>query len=41
MKLKIILTIDHFDGKYAILESQDKTLLIYNFSRHSLTLNIK
>ena len=29
MKLNIILTIDHLDGKYTILESQDKTLLTY------------
>jgi len=34
--MTIKLTIDRFEGKYAILESQDKTPLIFNFPRHLL-----
>lgn len=34
--LNIILVIDRFEGKYAILESQEKNPLIFNFPRHLL-----
>jgi len=34
--LNIILVIDRFEDKYAILESQDKTSLIIDFPRHLL-----
>ena len=34
--MNIILVIDRFEGKYAILESQEKHPLIFNFPRHLL-----
>ena len=39
--MNIILVIDRFEGKYAILETQDKTSLIFNFPRHLLPLDAK
>ena len=41
MQLNVILVIDRFEGKYAILESQDKTSLIFNFPRHLLPPEVK
>ena len=37
----IKLAIDRFEGKYAILESQGKTPLIFNFPRHLLPSDAK
>lgn len=37
----IQLTIDRFEGKYAILESQEKTPLIFNFPRSLLPKGAK
>ena len=37
----IKLIIDRFEGKYAILETQDKTPLIFNFPRHLLPQEAK
>jgi len=37
----IKLIIDRFEGKYAILESQDKNPLIFNFPRHLLPKEAK
>ena len=39
--MNIILVIDRFEGKYAILETQDKTSLIFNFPRHLLPTGAK
>lgn len=39
--MNIILAIDRFEGKYAILESQDKNPLIFNFPRHLLAQEAK
>jgi hypothetical protein len=39
--LIIKLVIDRFEGKYAILESQEKNPLIFNFPRHLLPQNVK
>ena len=35
------LIIDRFEGKYAILETQDKTPIIFNFPRHLLPPDAK
>ena len=35
------LVIDRFEGKYAILETQDNTPLIFNFPRHLLPKEAK
>ncbi len=35
------LIIDRFEGKYAILESQDKNPIIFNFPRHLLPQEAK
>ena len=35
------LIIDRFEGKYAILETQDKTPIIFNFPRHLLPPDTK
>ena len=37
----IKLIIDRFEGKYAILESQDRNPLILNFPRHLLPQEVK
>ncbi|HAJ33310.1 MAG TPA: DUF3006 domain-containing protein [Candidatus Atribacteria bacterium] len=37
----IKLMIDRFEGKYAILESQDKNPMIFNFPRHLLPQEAK
>ena len=37
----IKLTIDRFEGKYAILESQDKNPMFFNFPRHLLPKEAK
>lgn len=37
----IKLIIDRFEGKYAILESQEKNPLIFNFPRHLLPEGVK
>ena len=37
----INLIIDRFEGKYAILESQEKYPLIFNFPRHLLPQEVK
>jgi len=37
----IKLIIDRFEGKYAILESQDKNPMIFNFPRHLLPQEAK
>ena len=37
----IKLTIDRFEGKYAILESQDKNPMIFNFPHHLLPQEAK
>jgi len=37
----IKLTIDRFEGKYAILESQEKNPLIFDFPRHLLPKEAK
>ncbi len=37
----IKLTIDRFEGKYAILESQDRNPIIFNFPRHLLPQEAK
>ena len=37
----IKLTIDRFEGKYAILESQEKHSIIFNFPRHLLPQEAK
>jgi len=37
----IKLIIDRFEGKYAILESQDKDPIIFNFPRHLLPQEAK
>jgi len=37
----IKLIIDRFEGKYAILESQDKDSIIFNFPRHLLPQEAK
>jgi len=34
--VNIVLVIDRFEGKYAILESQEKCSLTFNFPRHLL-----
>lgn len=39
--MNIILVIDRFEGKYAILESQDKTPLVFNFPHHLLPQELK
>ncbi|MBA7588260.1 hypothetical protein ES708_30314 [subsurface metagenome] len=39
--MNIILVIDRFEGKYAILESQEKHPLIFNFPRHLLPQEVK
>ena len=39
--MNIILVIDRFEGKYAILESQEKNPLIFDFSRHLLPQETK
>ena len=39
--MNITLVIDRFEGKYAILESQDKDPLIFNFPRHLLPEAVK
>ena len=39
--MKIILVIDRFEGKYAILESQEKHPLIFNFPQHLLPQEAK
>lgn len=39
--MNIILVIDRFEGKYAILESQDKAPIIFNFPRHLLPQEAK
>ena len=41
MQLNIILVIDRFEGKYAILETQDKATLNFNFPRHLLPTGAK
>ena len=41
MQLNIILVIDRFEGKYAILETQDKATLNFNFPRHQLPTGAK
>ena len=35
------LVIDRFEGKYAILETQDNTPIIFNFPRHLLPQEAK
>jgi len=37
----IKLIIDRFEGKYAILESQDRNPIIFNFPRHLLPQEAK
>ena len=37
----IKLTIDRFEGKYAILEFQDRNSIIFNFPRHLLPQEAK
>jgi len=39
--LKIIVVVDRFEGKYAILESQEKYPLTFNFPRHLLPKGAK
>ena len=39
--MNIILVIDRFEGKYAILESQEKNPLIFNFPLHLLPQEAK
>ena len=39
--MNIILVIDRFEGKYAILESQDKNPILFNFPRHLLPQEAK
>ena len=39
--MNIILVIDRFEGKYAILESQDKDPIIFNFPLHLLPQEAK
>ena len=39
--MNIILVIDRFEGKFAILESQDKDPIIFNFPRHLLLKEAK
>ena len=39
--MNIDLIIDRFNGKYAILDSQDKTLFIFNFTRYLLPQETK
>ena len=39
--MNITLVIDRFEGKYAILESQEKNPLIFNFPRHLLPQEVK
>jgi hypothetical protein len=39
--VNITLVIDRFEGKYAILESQDKNPLIFDFPRHLLAEGVK
>ncbi len=39
--MNITLVIDRFEGKYAILESQDKDSLIFNFPFHLLPKEAK
>jgi len=39
--VNIKLVIDRFEGKYAILESQDKNPLIFYFPRHLLPEGVK
>jgi len=39
--LNIILVIDRFEDKYAILETQEKHPLIFNFPRHLLPQEAK
>jgi len=39
--LNINLIIDRFEGKYAVLETQDKNLLTFNFPRHLLPPDVK
>ena len=37
----IKLTIDRFEGKYAILESQDRNPITFNFPHHLLPKEVK
>ena len=39
--MNITLVIDRFEGKYAILESQDKEPIIFNFPLHLLPKDAK
>ncbi len=39
--MNIVLVIDRFEGKYAILESQEKHPFIFNFPRHLLPQEAK
>lgn len=39
--MNITLVIDRFEGKYAIIELQDKNPLIFNFPRHLLPQEAK
>ena len=39
--MKIIVVIDRFEGKYAILESQEKNPLTFKFPRHLLPPDTK
>ena len=39
--MNITLVIDRFDGKHAVLESQEKHPLIFNFPRHFLLQEAK
>ena len=39
--MNITLVLDRFEGKYAILESQEKHPLIFNFPRHLLPKDAK
>lgn len=39
--MNITLVIDRFEGKYAILESQEKNPLIFDFPRHLLPEGVK
>lgn len=39
--MNIILVIDRFEGKYAILETQDKDPIVFNFPLHLLPKEAK
>ena len=39
--MNITLVIDRFEGEYAILESQEKNPLTFNFPRHLLPEGVK